>query len=275
MSLVQAATPIVNGSGATQTLNLTGVANNALLVLFTSWSGETLGDFASVTDGVNDAKWTVDKKQAYTGHGLSWGMAYAVAVTGGDLTVVVHYNNTPAAEYVILEEHSPVSAFDKSAIQYQDSPGTGTDAITSGASTASSGDYAVAASFDASFDHVIAHGTGFTDGTASDDPGNAYHKTEWLASGAANQAGTFTAAAAGGTDLYTTGVMCFTIFGPPPNGGYYLQEDGTFKFTLEDGSGFYLIESWSTSAVANFPPFIYGDLNGIGTPGRFFKERLS
>ena len=61
-----------------------------------------------------------------------------------------------------------------------------------------------------------------------------------------------------------------TVF--PPNGGYYLQEDGLSKFTLEDGSGFYLIESWSTSAAISIPPFRIGDFNGIGTPGRFFKS---
>jgi hypothetical protein len=60
------------------------------------------------------------------------------------------------------------------------------------------------------------------------------------------------------------------------NGGlYYLQEVNTSsRFTLEDGSGLYLMESWSTSAASGFiPPFYWGDLDGLGR--RFFKDRLS
>jgi hypothetical protein len=87
--------------------------------------------------------------------------------------------------------------------------------------------------------------------------------------------GTNTHTFTGGTVQSILGIHIIVPSAVSPNGGTYLQEDGASKFTLEDGSGFYLIESWSTSAVANFPPFIYGDLNGIGTPGRFFKERLS
>ena len=70
-------------------------------------------------------------------------------------------------------------------------------------------------------------------------------------------------------------VTVFSDANAVQNGGYYLQEDNLSKFTLEDGSGFYLIESWSTSSALSQPPFVYGDLNGIGGPGRFFKDLTS
>jgi hypothetical protein len=219
VSLVQANTALNAGAGASISATLNGVQSGNLLIVYTSWGTDTTTDFAAVVDGVNNIKWTVDKASG-SGHSQGWGQAYAIGVTGGSLTVQVNFNNTPTFRYIIVEEHTPVSAFDKSAMQLQSAPGTGANAITSGVTTAAPGDYVIAGSTDVSNNDAISAGTGFTAGTTISDPGAAQLQTEWLASGAANQAGTFTAAT--GTDNFVTGIMCFT----PAVIGSILIDDG-------------------------------------------------
>lgn len=74
-----------------------------------------------------------------------------------------------------------------------------------------------------------------------------------------------------GTTNSGVGVLRLNINGT----GYYLQEDGTSKYQLEDASGFYILESWATSAASGgfVPPFWFGDLDGIGR--RFRSDRLN
>lgn len=73
--------------------------------------------------------------------------------------------------------------------------------------------------------------------------------------------------------------QCVTFFTAPPpgvipsSGAYQQEQNTTDRYQLEDGSGVYLIEPWGGTGVF-LPPFLQGDLSGIGTPGRFFKDRL-
>lgn len=59
------------------------------------------------------------------------------------------------------------------------------------------------------------------------------------------------------------------------NGGFYAQESATTNhYQLEDASGSYLMESWSTTAAGGFfPPFYWGDLDGLAR--RFYGDRLN
>jgi hypothetical protein len=60
------------------------------------------------------------------------------------------------------------------------------------------------------------------------------------------------------------------------NGGFYSQESATTNhYQLEDASGSYLMESWSTSTPSSsfFPPFYWGDLDGLAR--RFYGDRLA
>jgi hypothetical protein len=58
------------------------------------------------------------------------------------------------------------------------------------------------------------------------------------------------------------------------SGAYYLQEvDTSSRYTIENGTGFYLIEGWSPSTGGFVPPFWWGDLDGRGR--RFFSDRLN
>jgi hypothetical protein len=58
--------------------------------------------------------------------------------------------------------------------------------------------------------------------------------------------------------------------------GYYVQETvSSDRYTMEDAGGFYIIEPWGGAAAANnLGPFFIGPLNGLGTGGFFFKDRL-
>ena len=58
--------------------------------------------------------------------------------------------------------------------------------------------------------------------------------------------------------------------------GYYVQETvSSDRYTMEDAGGFYVIEPWGGAAAANnLGPFFIGPLNGLGTGGFFFKDRL-
>jgi hypothetical protein len=74
-----------------------------------------------------------------------------------------------------------------------------------------------------------------------------------------------------GTTASASGIIRLNI-----NGGFYAQESATTDhYQLEDASGAYLMESWSTSSpsVTFVPPYWYGDLNGLGR--RFYSDRLN
>lgn len=89
--------------------------------------------------------------------------------------------------------------------------------------------------------------------------------------GATDQNGVLTVSVwdTNGTTASGSGILRLNI-----NGGKYAQETSTSDhFTLEDGSGVYLMESWSTTASSFFPPFFWGDLDGRGR--RFFSDRLN
>lgn len=62
----------------------------------------------------------------------------------------------------------------------------------------------------------------------------------------------------------------------PSTGAYQQEQSTTDRYLLEDGSGVYLIEPWPpVGGSIQFPPWWNGDINGIGSPGRFFKDRLN
>lgn len=86
---------------------------------------------------------------------------------------------------------------------------------------------------------------------------------------------TFTYQSGTGTDAkIAVRIKVFVASGVIPSTGAYQQEQSsTDRYLLEDGSGVYLIEPWGQTGVF-LPPFFPGDLSGLGTPGRFFKDRL-
>jgi len=90
--------------------------------------------------------------------------------------------------------------------------------------------------------------------------------------------GTNTHTFTGGGDVTEAlvGVHVIVPQGAIPSSGAYQQEQSTTdRYLLEDGSGVYLIEPWGSVSSGIFPPWWYGDLSGIGSPGRFFKDRLN
>lgn len=207
MSLIQSGTAESLGATASISVTLNGVVTGNDLRLHVTWGTDTLTDFDTVTDGVNNAKWTIDKKVASGGHSQSDGMAYAVGVTGGSLTVSCNFLNTPTFKGLLLEEFSASTGFRASAMQLQANPGSGVDAITSGATTAVSGDEIVGGTSDVSpGTDTFTIGTGYSDGATIADSGNIEMHSEWK-SGSGSDAGTFKGAA--GTGNYITGAMAF------------------------------------------------------------------
>lgn len=95
-------------------------------------------------------------------------------------------------------------------------------------------------------------------GASSRGPGTGTTTHSWTASGTETKG--------------ISGVNLVKVQGVIPSTGAYQQEQNTTdRYQLEDGSGVYLIEPWGT-AVTQFPPRWWGDLDGIGKS--FPRDRL-
>jgi hypothetical protein len=103
-------------------------------------------------------------------------------------------------------------------------------------------------------------------GTANDTTGTI-PETGSPGIGFDNDAGTFGWKGYTASDGISSGVI-------PSTGAYQMENNTTDRYLLEDGSGVYLIEPWPPVGGGILPPWFYGDLGGIGSPGRFWKDRL-
>jgi hypothetical protein len=189
-------------TGTTWTATITATNGNLLIASIHWNAGNGSNAPGGVSDGTNGSYTAIDSLFAsVAGENSGVSTFYVKNITGGALTVTANAGsgNVDRARLVVEE----VSGCDTTAplnvhtIQRLTAPGTGTDAITSGAVTAAAGDYVFGAT-SLAFTDTLTHGTGFTDGM------NATHwAIEYIAAHAGgSQAATFTGSG-GGQDYFT------------------------------------------------------------------------
>lgn len=170
-------------------------------------------------DSLNNL-WT--KEVEVTGSNNQMGSIWKCIVTvAGTPTIRIRFNPTPGTSNVgnVTLSLEPFSGSDANSVtdgtptgQLQNAPGTGTDVITSGALTTTvPGAIVFGCVIDTQTGtDTCAHGTGFTDGQATNASGVVI-RSEWLEKVAAgSQAATFTSAGGGGTDNFLTLVVAVT-----------------------------------------------------------------
>ena len=138
------------------------VAGNTIVL---SWFNDNqTNNLDTVTDNLGNSYAAIDGLNSNLTDG---GSQYAANIVGGSCTVTVTFTGTAGFRGVIAHEISGVSTtpLDVNPAQAQLTPGTGTDAVTSGGDTPSvDGCYIFGATWttDGATGHSITQGTGFT-----------------------------------------------------------------------------------------------------------------
>jgi hypothetical protein len=207
-NLEQTKTNSNDGAGHT-TLAATfdsAVQEGALLVVTLAWGQGVTTANLTVTSSPA-LTFTQDTNVNSTGDGYQLAVFHAYNVPAGSYTVTGNNNQTRTNSRIVLEEWSGAETsdpLDKTAGQRQASAGTGTDAVTSGntAATTTNGQL-VHGAVQNFLGTGISAGTGFTDAsTALDSSGT---RTEYLIQGSAGvTAATFTHTVAGQTYTIVT-----------------------------------------------------------------------
>lgn len=178
----------LEGSGTTIVLTLLKVVASGDLVAGVVFFLSTQS-LVSITDDKGNTYTTVD---SITDDGGTLVSFYLANITNGPQTITATFNTSTGFSYMGCDEYSNValtSPLDAHSIQYQNSPGSGADGLSSNAATTlTNGDLVYGATIATSGNTVTA-GTGFTqrlqtaDGEASED---------LIQSAAGNIAATFT-----------------------------------------------------------------------------------
>ena len=200
-AFVQSASSFDNA--APFTVSLTGVTTGNLIAVAAYCHDAT--STISIADGTNT--YTMVPGAGVTGPTDKAEGGYAKNVTGGNLTITVTCSDGPSAAWIIAHE---ISGVDTTAPldgtgsgNYQNAPGTGTDAITSGTYTTSvNGDYIFGAVIDRAGPDPSIAGTGFTRREHSTDNSGPTSEDEIQSSAGSGTAATFTASGAA-TENYT------------------------------------------------------------------------
>ncbi len=157
------------GSGSSGTIAVTFTSNvtaGNLICGMASWGSGT-GSVSSVTDSLGNTYTVVDTVHNAT-DGVSAATFYAKNITGGACTVTVTFDTTYDFRTVAVHEASGLDTtapLDVHTGQAQTTPGTGANAVTSGAvTTTAAGDYIFGATTNTggSDDTPVTAGTGYT-----------------------------------------------------------------------------------------------------------------
>lgn len=255
------------------------VAAGSAIFGFVSWGDATAANFKSVGDEKSGASsFTVVSTTVDATHNQSLGDFYLLNVTSSCSTITAQFGIAEGSRSFVIAEYtniSTVSALDVNNIRLVSAPGTAADAISTAAVTAASGDILISGVIDTLTGSLatVVGGTGYVI-EASNSSATVHIKLEDKA-GSGSVVGSWTDATNGATDTYIVGLMAFKSTLSTPSTGAYAEETGTARYLMEDGLGLYLIEPWGTVTTVSFPPFVIGDLNGVGSSGRFFRDRIS
>jgi len=173
-AFVQSASISEFSSGITDAVTLTrNVKAGNLIAVYVAWTNTT-DTLSSVTDSLGNTYTLVQNPTTLGAQGRAAG-AYAQNILGGPCTVTATFSpGAFSARTIIVREISGADAFsplDGSAAQGQTDPGTGADAVTSGAiTTTANGDYIFGATTDQGHASTLNPGTGFTGGESFTSP---------------------------------------------------------------------------------------------------------
>lgn len=202
-AFVQRAENFVAGSAAptvTFTNNVAAASCVAVTVFVTADGTTTVSSITSDFGGT----WSIRDRLVTTGGGRSVTLAYGYNVTGGAKVVTV---NLSASTNTSLRVHeisgcSTSDPIDGSTIQNQTAPGTGTDAVTSGAIvTTVAGAYLYGTVENDAFTTTYTAGTGYTIAYTALNSANEYQ----IQGSAGSVAATFTSNEVGAN--HTTGIL--------------------------------------------------------------------
>lgn len=140
------ATTDTGGTGTTHTLTYgVNVTAGNLLVCFVKMANPG-ATFSSVTSDAGADSWTQVPDSDQVGNGLETAMYYYVADESEALTVTVTYSVAIGGRALACAEYSGLAAspFDTSNGNAQTNPGTGADAVTTGATASTARDNSLA-----------------------------------------------------------------------------------------------------------------------------------
>ncbi len=274
----------ITGNGATVVLNGV-VAGNSLYVTDSYYRATSTGAAETVPTDSNGTFLgaNVDGANASAGQDVGVGIFYEKNCAAGTHTVTPQANtahNTTLSEFSGLDT---VTLLDKTAAAGSGS-GTGTSQATGTTPVTSVSNELVIIAFCMGDSGVGSTNVGLTDPVANftslfviqDDQADlATNQAYRIISATGAQSATFNWTVSHVSQWWDCDIATFaTVAGVIASSGAYAQESSTSdRYQLEDGSGVYLIEPFGGTGVF-LPPFFPGDLTGIGTPGRYFKDRL-
>lgn len=234
---------------ATVTFATNTTAGNAV-VCWLYWGSQTIA-LSSVGNGTNTATLSGNPTTVSTSGRAAWAVIENGAASANTITATFDASlSFSVAVNFYCHEVSGVatsSAVDVHAMNVQASPGTTTDAVTSGAvTTTANGDYIFGASKDYGVTgSVVNAGTGYTSRTT----GSNGAISESLVQGSAGSiAATFT------TDLsfssHVSGILALKAAAAGGGtSGCLLLQDGTSKIVLQDGSGGHLLQGGGSCGI--------------------------
>lgn len=207
---VQSAELKENTGATTIAVTLTGVTAGNLLVAYAEM-GENNTIVLSDDKGNTWANIdTVDSDDVFAPYKLR--TAYAKNVNSGTTVITATFGVSSDRRAIVVHEVSgcdTTAPLDQHTAQLQTSPGTGTDAISSGAITPSvDGCYLFGCSALPEWTSPIAAGTGFTQRQTENDGKPCYCTEDKVQTTAASIAATFTGVA-GGTTKYLSAIVAF------------------------------------------------------------------
>jgi len=251
-SVVQCGYTFAGGPATSATVTLTGVVAGHALVAQGHWDHNTAGSGAtSASWGGSDSWTTVDTASNgvdVTGDRTTDG--YALNSVGGSVAVTLTLNvadSTLALQVCEIDPAGFTLALDQHGTNYQASPGTGTDAVTSGTVTTTTGNQLVIgfANNYAGTAPTETAGTGYaipSGGQSSALIMTTIETATQTANGAI--ATTFTQGSGGSSSAVASLILTFKTIGSVQgcyveenNSDFYLLENSSDKYALEGGDG--------------------------------------
>jgi len=199
-----------NGASSSSTVvcNMAPVGGGNTIVLWIG-SNTTVTGVNSVTDDKGDTCTVLDEAGGVGAYNLT--SAYCVGVTAGAKTFTATLSSAATLALIFGDEYSSLAALvlDKHVAQTQTTPGTGTDAISSGSQTPlADGELIVAGTVNklgSAGTGTITWGTGYL---SEQNVNNVLRSEFKIQTTAASIGGTFTASSA--IDSFDTAMMTFT-----------------------------------------------------------------